>query len=117
MDRNTVDRWMQGYIKAWESNDPSDIGALFTDDAVYYTAPHREPWRGRDGIVESWLDRKDEAGDWSFRYEIIAVCDDLAFVRGWTEYRTNPDYANLWVIRLTAEGRSSEYTEWWMEIN
>src|ERR671928_955256 len=99
MDREAVDRWIQGYLRAWETNDPSDIGALFSDDGAYYTAPHREPWRGRDGIVEGWLERKDEPGDWSFRYEIVAVCGDLAFVRGWTHYETNPDYSNLWVVR------------------
>jgi len=107
---------MKGYLKAWESNDPQDIGTLFTDDATYYTAPHRDPWRGRDEILEGWLDRKDESGDWSFRYEITAECDELAFVRGWTEYRTDSDYSNLWVIRLESDGRCSEFTEWWMGI-
>ena len=47
MDRAAVDRWMKGYLKAWESNDPQDIGTLFTDDATYYTAPHK-PQRPRD---------------------------------------------------------------------
>jgi len=116
MDRNAVNQWMKGYLKAWGSNDPGDIGGLFTDDALYYTAPHREPWRGRDGIVEGWLERKDEPGDWSFRYEIIGIGGDMAFVRGWTGYRDDPDYSNLWVIRLDGEGRCSEFTEWWMAI-
>jgi ketosteroid isomerase-like protein len=116
MENSTVDAWMQGYLRAWESNQPGDIGRLFTDDAVYYTAPHREPWRGRDAIVQGWIDRNDEPGDWTFRYEILAIADDLAFVRGWTGYRDPPDYSNLWVIRLDAEGRSSEFTEWWMPI-
>jgi uncharacterized protein (TIGR02246 family) len=116
MDREAVDRWMQAYIQAWETNDPGDVGRLFTENAVYYTAPHREPWRGRDGIVAGWLERKDEQGDWSFRYEILAVCDDAAFVRGWTDYRTDTDYSNLWVIRLDPQGRCSDFTEWWMAV-
>jgi uncharacterized protein (TIGR02246 family) len=116
MDNAAVETWMRGYLRAWESNQPEDIGRLFTDDAVYYTAPDRKPWRGRDAIVEGWIDRKDQPGDWAFRYEILAIADDLAFVRGWTDYKTDTDYSNLWVIRLDDEGRCSEFTEWWMPI-
>jgi len=115
MERSTVESWLKGYITAWGSNDPEDIGRLFTDDARYYTAPHREPWRGRDGIVEGWLEHKDVDG-WRFRYEILAIADGLAFVRGWTEYADHPDYNNLWVIRLAEDGRCSEFTEWWMPL-
>ena len=51
MERAEVEQWVKAYERAWASNDPEEIGALFTDDARYYTAPHREPWTGRDTIV------------------------------------------------------------------
>jgi uncharacterized protein (TIGR02246 family) len=114
MNEADVERWVQAYVKAWESNAPADIEALFTEDAEYYTAPHREPWRGRQGIVEGWLKRKDEQGTWTFRFEVMAVADPLGFVRGWTVY-DDATYSNLWVIRLAADGRCEEYTEWWMK--
>lgn len=118
-DRTAIDDWVQRYVGAWESNDPDDIGALFTEDAVYYTAPHREPWRGRRGIVEGWLDRKDEPGTWTFRYEIAGVDGDVGFVRGWTDYPPPAEFAarfgNLWQVRLDAQGRASEFVEWWMD--
>lgn len=117
MDRGGLDAWLQRYVGAWETNDPDEIGGLFTDDARYYTAPHREPWAGRDGIVEGWLARKDEPGDWGFRSEILAVCEDVGFIRGWTAYpQEGHDYSNLWVIRLDTDGRCSEFVEWWMEV-
>ena len=37
--RDASARWMQHYIAAWTSNDPEDIRALFTEDAVYATQP------------------------------------------------------------------------------
>jgi uncharacterized protein (TIGR02246 family) len=43
--------WIARYERAWASNDPDEIGALFSDDASYFTAPFREPWRGRQQIV------------------------------------------------------------------
>jgi SnoaL-like domain len=115
MDETTVERWMRGYLRAWESNDPQDIGVLFTEDARYYTAPDREPWRGQERIVQGWLDRKDDPGGWQFRYELMAIAGYTAFVRGWTTYTNGDRYSNLWVVRLDDQGRASEYTEWWME--
>ncbi len=116
MDGGAVERWVERYLRAWESNDPADIGALFSDDGRYYTAPFREPWTGRDAIVDGWLDRRDEPGDWEFRYIVLAVAGELGFVRGWTRYpKDRREYSNLWIIRLDEEGRCSEFTEWWME--
>lgn len=117
MDRSDVERWLDRYVEAWGSNDPAAIGDLFTEGARYFTAPHRSPWEGRQGIVEGWLDRKEDPGTWRFRYEVLGVDGDLAFVRGWTEYLTEEeDYSNLWVIRLEDDGRCSEYIEWWVPI-
>ena len=116
MDNAALKSWVNAYVRAWDSNDPAAIGDLFTDAAVYYTAPFREPWRGRAAIVAGWLDRKDEPGTWSFRYEPLAVAGDLGVVRGWTRYVDPPrEYSNLWLIRLTSDARCREFTEWWME--
>ena len=110
-----VRTWVDGYVRAWGSNDPVAIGALFSDGAAYYTEPHSLPWRGREEIVRRWLDRKDEPGEAEFRWHLVAVAPDVAFVQGETIYRTPPHtYSNLWVIRLDAEGRCTEFTEWWM---
>jgi ketosteroid isomerase-like protein len=116
--RDEAEAWVERYLRAWASNDPDDIKALFTEDARYYTAPHREPWEGRPAIVDGWLDRKDEPGTWSFRYEVLGTDGDLAFVRGWTTSLKDdpPDCTNLWVIRLSEDGRASEFIEWWMDV-
>jgi uncharacterized protein (TIGR02246 family) len=115
VERKDIERWVGEYVRAWSSNDPEDIGGLFTDDANYYTAPFRQPWSGRNAIVRDWIDRKDEPGDWKFRSDVLAIADDVAFVQGQTDYASDgKTYSNLWVIRMR-EGRCSEFTEWWME--
>jgi hypothetical protein len=107
---------MEGYIKAWNSNDPEDIGRLFAPDSRYYTAPYRDPWQGREGIVSGWLDRKDEPGDFEFRYQVQAISGSKAYVQGWTKYYQPPrEYSNLWVVKLNEQGECEEFTEWWME--
>jgi ketosteroid isomerase-like protein len=109
-----VSDWMSGYRKAWESNDPADIGALFTDDALYYFEPFSEPNRGRDAIVAAWLAREDAMGTTTFAWSPLATTDDVAIVTGETDYG-DIRYSNLWVIRLAADGRATEFTEWWMD--
>jgi ketosteroid isomerase-like protein len=110
---------MTAYRAAWESNDPSDIGALFTDDAVYYNEPFSEPARGRDAIVARWIARKDEPGTTTFTWRQVSKDDDPAFVQGETDYGS-AKYSNLWVIRFAPSAQSSgpeatEFTEWWMD--
>lgn len=41
MTRDDVQRWLDGYLEAWEWNESGDIAGLFTDDAVYSYRPGR----------------------------------------------------------------------------
>lgn len=107
--------WMQGYLRAWTSNDPADILALFTEDAVYRTDPWTPGAAGHDGIVGLWLQHRDEPGTWEFEWDVLALADDRAFVQGETRYDDGTTYSNLWVIRFAPDGRATEFTEWWMD--
>ncbi|GAA4379104.1 nuclear transport factor 2 family protein [Agromyces bauzanensis] len=106
--------WVAGYVAAWESNDPEQIGELFADDAVYLTAPDHEPRRGRDAIVAGWLEDRDEPGEWAFDWTIIHEDPGFIVVQGRTEYPAEKDYLNLWIVRLDEGGRATEFTEWYM---
>lgn len=116
MNIMTVENWVEGYLRAWNSNDPEEIGELFSEDAAYFTGPFVDPWKGRDAIVQEWLGRKDEPGTFRFRYEILAASDRTGVVRGWTRY-LDPvrEYSNIWVIKFDGQGRCEEFTEWWMQ--
>jgi SnoaL-like domain len=116
---DVVDKWITAYRAAWESNDPGDIGALFTDDALYYNEPFSEPARGRDAIVARWLERQDDPGTTTFTWKLLSEVDGLAFVQGETDYGV-AKYSNLWVIRFAPSSQSAspeatEFTEWWMD--
>jgi hypothetical protein len=113
-DLEAVTGWVEGYVRAWNTNDPADIGALFAEDAAYYTAPYREPWRGRAAIVAGWLERRDAAGETAFSWYPVTVGPDLSIVQGTTRYPT-VTVSNLWLIRLDTVGQCREFTEWWME--
>ncbi|HYI34712.1 MAG TPA: nuclear transport factor 2 family protein [Glaciibacter sp.] len=110
-----VEEWVEAYRKAWESNDPDDIRALFTEDAEYRTEPWVEPWRGHEAIVEGWLKHADEPGETTFEWSPLAVTDVVAIIQGTTVYEGGSTYSNLWVIRLADDGRARAFTEWWMD--
>ena len=113
--RDTVRRWIDGYLNAWTTNDRADVEALFTEDARYFTLPTRPPIEGRAAIVADWLDRADEPGSWTARLDVIAIDGDLAVVQGEVDYAgPDDDFVNLWVIRFAEDGRCAEFTEWWI---
>lgn len=111
---SNAENWVAGYVAAWESNDPEQIGALFTDDARYLPNPDDEPRMGRDAIVAGWLEDRDEPGTWSFDWHIVHEHGGFVVVQGRTEYPSSKDYLNLWIIRLADDGRATEFTEWYM---
>ena len=113
---DAVTAWIEAYQRAWASNEPSDIGDLFADDAAYYPEPWATPWRGRDEIVGRWVARKDDPGTWTFAWQPLIVTDELAVITAETTY---PDkkYSNLWVLRLDDTGQARQFTEWWMDQN
>ena len=112
-----AEKWVDSYVRAWTSNEPDDIRAVFTDDAVYKGRPDDpEPVVGLDAIVADWVENP-ETSQWSFEYEVIGVDGDLIFVQGRTDYpeEDRPVFFNLWVVRLAPDGRASDFTEWFME--
>lgn len=113
----TAADWIEGYKKAWASNEPDDIRALFTDDARYLTSP-TSPWReGIDTIVEGWLADRDEPGDCTFDCEVLEETDRFAVMRGVTDYSAvgRPVYDNMWVMRFTPDGRATEFIEFYKQ--
>jgi ketosteroid isomerase-like protein len=119
MDEQAVADWLEGYVRAWGSYDPKEIGALFSEDAVYAFNPFDDPVRGREAIVASWLEDRDDPGTYEGRYQPLLVAGDRAVAHGFSRYlaadgTVADEYDNLFVLRFDAEGRCAEYREWYM---
>ncbi|PPF13230.1 MULTISPECIES: nuclear transport factor 2 family protein [unclassified Rathayibacter] len=109
-----IESWITGYEKAWATDDAADVAALFTEDAEYFTAPHRDAITPRDAIVEWWL-AEEEPADPTFAWGLVALTEETAVVEGRTVYPGDRTYLNLWVIRFAPDGRARSFTEWYME--
>lgn len=114
--RPAVEAWVRAYVRAWESNEPADIAELFAAEAVYRPTPFSDGWRGRDAIVERWLERKDVPGTWTFEWAVVAADGDVGIVEGRTTYRDpQAEYSNIWLIRFDATAQCREFVEWWVD--
>jgi ketosteroid isomerase-like protein len=113
---DSVTAWVQKYRTAWESNDPDDIRAAFTEDAEYRDGPaNSTPWIGHDAIVAGWIEHRDEPGTTEFQWHPLALDGEVAVLRCVTDYvDVGRVYDNLWVIRLAPDGRAREYTDWFV---
>lgn len=122
MTHDEVQKWLDGYIAAWASNDPNQIGDLFTGDARYQYRPWRSEKHsvtGRDAIVTSWVDGYDDPSSWEAEYEPYAVDGDRAVAVGWTRYEPSGDHAertyhNAFLIQFGDDGRCSDFSEFFV---
>ena len=120
LTRDSVTQWLAGYHDAWATDDPDAIRALFTEDASYSTGPFDAPWEGTDAIVAGWIENGDSSLNVEGDLQITAIDGDIAVLEGRTRYHDNPEgpnseYANVWFVRLTPEGRAREFREVWVE--
>lgn len=115
MDNTTFQGWLDRYIGAWRSGDPAGIGDLFSADARYWYGPYQDPVVGREAIVASWTEEPDLPGSWEAEYRPLVVHGDVAVATGESRYANGRTYSNVFACRFDADGRCTEFREWYME--
>jgi len=109
----TIAVWVNKYIHAWGTGAKEDIEVLFTEDAEYHEWPYETDWVGRATIVKGWQSRQQwQEGGWDFDWSILTVTGDTAAIKGTGVYKELGTFENLWVIRLTDDGKCSMFQMW-----
>jgi ketosteroid isomerase-like protein len=113
LSREAVEAWVARYEAAWRAPGTETLAGLFAGDAAYRASPYAEPARGLAEIGALW-ERERAGPDEAFemRHEIVAVEGETAVIRVAVTYGTGAEYRDLWVLRLGADGRCSEFEEW-----
>jgi ketosteroid isomerase-like protein len=128
VDREAAQDWLDRYVAAWRSYDRDDIAALFSEDVTYRYHPSDEPTVGRDAVVAAWLaesgvpghSTRDAPGTYDASYSPAAVDGDVVVATGTSVYRDEPGgpvtrtYDNCFVMRMDAQGRCSDFTEYYV---
>jgi hypothetical protein len=78
-------------------------------------SPYEEPARGLAEIAALWEREREGPGEpFEMQSEVVAVEGDVAVVRVGVQYLKpgGAEYRDLWIIRLTSDGRCREFEEW-----
>ena len=106
----TIETWVAGYLRAWETNAREDIAALFTEDGEYHESPYDTEWIGRDAIIEGWCSRWDwQKGGWTFEWSIQSVEHSTVVITGIGHYKELGDFDNVWTVTFDESGRASRF--------
>ena len=131
MDRSAAQAWLDAYVEAWKTYDRNQVEALFAEDVTYRYHPfdpEDEVLRGRDAVVNGWLEpdgnasTRDAEGTYEARYEVYAVDEEQVVAVGTSTYypdttRGKPDrvYDNVFLIEFDGAGRCRDFTEYFMK--
>ena len=121
LDRAAFQEWLDRYVAAWKSYDPTAIGALFSEAATYRYHPQDEPVTGRAAIVADWLEARDPTGTYDAHYEPLAIDGEAHVASGWSRYSETPggalrdEYWNVYLVRFDEAGQATDFTEWWIQ--
>ncbi len=106
--------WAERYFAAWKSNDPVAVASLFSEDAVYYYGPFREPAHGREEIVRRWVANETQANVRS-AHEVIAVADDTAVIH-WAVSFDGTAMDGVLIVKFDDDGACREHREWYVAV-
>ena len=115
MDRQQISDWLAAYERAWRAPGTEILASIFTESARYRQAPYATPVVGLAAIAEMWEAERDGPGEpFEMTSSIVAADGDTAVVRVEVSYGrpTNQEFRDLWIIRLTPEGRCYDFEEW-----
>lgn len=70
--------------------------------------------RGREAIVESWLEERDESGTREAGYRPLVVEGQRAVAEGTTSYADGDFFRNQWTLRFDDGKRCAKLVEWFM---
>jgi hypothetical protein len=118
MDHAVLDSWLGAYKRAWEGRDPKAAANLFTADATYHETPFDEPSRGRKGILDYWSEVPRTQEGIEFSYEVLATTEAGGVAHWRSEFTSLPsrsavDLDGILLVKLDADGKCTEFREWW----
>jgi hypothetical protein len=128
VSHETVQAWLNAYEHAWQTYDADEVAALFSADAEYRWHPWDDPEKGRDAIVNAWVNPngnasdRDAPGTYKGEYRPFAVDGNKAVAIGTSTYWTDASrskvarmYYNNWLLEFDDEGKCSSFTEYYMK--
>ncbi len=117
MDTESAARaWADGWRRGWLGHDVAPILALYADDAVFVSAPFREPKYGPEGVREyvEWAFSEEDAADPEFADPVTEGHRAVVEWRAVITYRGKEQtLAGASLIRFDDNGLVREQRDYW----
>jgi hypothetical protein len=119
LDRATVVRWVETYLRGWRDKDDVAVGGIFTADAVYQAIPGdgTHTYAGRDAIREYWRAVTANQSDFSARHGEPVIQGDRAVVELWVTVRVDGNWRTFIetnVLYFAPGGQVRRNVEYWI---
>jgi SnoaL-like domain len=118
MNRESFQRWLENYGRAWERRDARAAAELFPERATYQETPFVEPLRGREAILAYWANVCRTQENVHFGFDVLAVDEEAGLAHWWATFARLPQRKRLaldgiFFIALDSENRATSLREWW----
>jgi len=116
MTEGQFTKWLEAFGKAWQTNEPDDIGALVPDTFLWHAGPYVEIFRDRATLVDHWVSTVNTHSNVKPEYQILACESGRGICRYWVSYllhktaQVECDFILL--VSLDESGRCTEFHEW-----
>jgi hypothetical protein len=108
-----LEAWASRYFHAWQTNERALVEALFSPAAVYHYGPFREPARGREEIVERWVNGESGLTRAEFRAVAVEGADGVVQWRVTTGGPDGVEMDGVLIVRFDDDGLCAEHREWY----
>jgi ketosteroid isomerase-like protein len=108
--------WVDGWARAWPAADAAAVAALYTDDAVFRSAPFRDTQA--PGDYAAWAFAGQESAQCRFGEPFVV--GNRALVEYWAHVTVagrTETIAGISVLRFAADGRVAEQRDYWHEAD
>jgi steroid delta-isomerase-like uncharacterized protein len=118
VDERELAAWIDAYARAWREGDADAAASLFTETAIYRSAPFRPPHVGREEIMRYWREEPARHERVELRFGTPVVQGRRVAIEWWAsvvqdgETVTGP---GCLVLRFDRDGRCEELREYWHE--
>lgn len=118
VERETLQRWLDAYGKAWMGRDAEVAAELYAEDATFQVTPFDEPIRGRAAIYEYWKGVTSTQERIQFECEIVAVTAECGIARWRASFLIvkpglDTKLDGVFLITLDGKGKCTSLREWW----
>lgn len=110
-------KWLELLKKAWESKNPELAQELCADKFIWFETPFQKPITTNKELLDEWKSIENHK-DVVMSYEILSYDNNIGIAKWSAAFKRLPDkrdaeLAGIYLVKLNAEGKCTEFHQWY----